>query len=278
MMRAMDSHEIERHAEEILVEGYTLVESFVTAPTVDRMLERVKAQHRSQRELSLRGRPAKELGEQVHNLHNKDKFFLEVLFEVHDHPLVSRVLREHLQDPFYHSLPSDVPNYILGFYNARSSGAALKLHMDTFIPSAEEKTWTMQVGWALEDSTLANGCTLVVPRSHRSGTFVDYDRAKPKPILARRGDLVIWDSRIWHGTRDNISGGSRWFILSVFTPWWVKQRTDITRSLPDEIYQQLDDRQKCLLGFCSIPPKDEEERVHFKGGYADLRPSVSDYY
>ena len=262
----------------LATEGFTIVESFLDSETVEALLALVRAYNAKQTRLELRGRPSRELGEQVHNLHAKDSRFLDLVFTAHKHPLVAKILKDNLQDPFYNHLPPDVPNYILSGLNARSSGTALKLHMDTYIPSSAPTTWMIQLAFCLDDSTLENGCTLVVPRSHRSGTFVDYAKAKPVPVVTKAGALVMWDSRIWHGTSANVSGKSRWSIIAVFSCWWVKPKADITRSVPNEYYQQLDERQKVLLGFCSIPPKDESERINFKGGFEDLRPSVSDYY
>ncbi len=274
-MRTIDEKETAYHLKTLKEEGYTLVEQFMDKSTVDRLLALVKKHNEVQTQLDLHGRPNRALGEQVHNLHDKDIYFIDIL----DDPFIQKVLMDNLQDPFYHTLPPHVPNYILGFYNARSTGTkALKLHMDTYIPSSGEQTWTMQPAFILEDCTIENGCTIVVPKSHRIGTFVDYANAKPEPVLAKAGDLVFWDSRIWHGTLANTTGKSRWIIIAVFTPWWVKQRSDITRSLSDEIYQELSDQKKVMLGFCSIPPKDEHERINFKGGFEDLLPSVKDYY
>src|SRR5262249_34690363 len=71
---------------------------------------------------------------------------------------------------------------------------------------------------------------------------------------------------------------SRWTLIPTFSCWWVKPRGDITRGLPEEIYQQLTDEQKIVMGYCAIPPLDEWERRRAKCGYDDLRPSVKDYY
>ena len=46
---------------------------------------------------------------------------------------------------------------------------------------------------------------------------------KAKPILTSAGDLVIWDSRLWHGAKENHSNNDRWSLISTFTRWWIKQ-------------------------------------------------------
>jgi hypothetical protein len=46
---------------------------------------------------------------------------------------------------------------------------------------------------------------------------------------------------------------------------------DIVKSLPKSTYQKLNNKQKQLMGFCSIPPKSELERVNTKSGYSFLK-------
>jgi ectoine hydroxylase-related dioxygenase (phytanoyl-CoA dioxygenase family) len=88
----------------------------------------------------------------------------------------------------------------------------------------------------------------------------------------------MWDSRVWHGTHENVAGTSRWALIATFSRWWMKQAMDIPKSLPQEIYAQLTDRQKALMGFCSIPPVDESRRINTKCGYDFLKSSVRDYF
>ena len=62
-----------------------------------------------------------------------------------------------------------------------------------------------------------------------------------KKIIAKSGDLIIWDSRLWHGALENKSGLDRWALVATLTSWFVKQSMDIPRGLPKKIYS------KCLL-------------------------------
>ena len=275
-MRTISENESQQHLKNLQVYGYTIVRNFVEPFVVKRLLTILNNSFNPTKHKEFSGRQERELEDKfVYNLQNKDKYFIDIL----DDPFLTDLLMQNLNDPFYKHLPADVPNYILGYYTARSSGPTdLPMHTDTFVPSPGDKTWTIQVAFMLEDSTKDNGCTVVVPGSHRSGRFVDRGLDKHEYLEANAGDALIWDSRTWHGTTANKMGASRWAAIALFQTWWVKQRTDIPRSLPEEIYQELTERQKILLGFCSIPPKDEHERLNFKGGYAQLKPSVKDYY
>jgi hypothetical protein len=194
-------------------------------------------------------------------------------------PLVMEILRELLNDVWYRQIPKDSPNFILRSLMARSSGeGALPLHLDSFIPSSGETCFSCQVAIVLEDQTVERGCTVVVPGSHRCDRYANQEAmAQAIPIEAGTGDVVIWDSRLWHGALGNSSGASRWSLIATFVRWWIKQNFDITGSLPQAIYEALTDDEKAVFGFCTIPPFDEHERTDIKSGHDQLRPQAADY-
>lgn len=274
-MRTVDTPEFEQHLKNLDVYGYTVVPQFVDSKTLEKLRSLTNHHYEASSKDDYLGRPDRDADDKlVYNLQNKDKFFLDVLVD----PFVRQLLMVKLNDPFYRFLPADVPNYILGYYNARTSGKSLDLHIDSYIPNQGDHTWVMQVVFVLDDMNEENGCTQVVPGSHLSGRYTDRDMANLKPLIAKAGDVVFWDSRLWHGTAANKSGVSRWALIATVTQWWIKQSMDMPRGMSDEIYQQLSDEQKSLLGFCSIPPIDESSRINTKCGYDFLKPSVKDYF
>jgi len=267
--------EISEHLKNLEVYGYTQIPNFLSNDTVSQAIKIIDQNYRDVEKVEDVGRPARDRRDKlVYNLQNIDPFFIDLLVD----PFVRSLLMANLNDPYYRFLPPEAPNYILGYYNARSSGLALDLHIDSQIPNPGDFTWAMQVVFVLDSMNEENGCTVVVPGSHRSGRFTDRELTNLKPIIANAGDLVIWDSRLWHGTMENNTGDSRWALIATMTQWWVKQSMDITRALPEHIYQNLSDEQKALLGFCSIPPVSQKDRVNTKCGYDFLKPSVTDYY
>jgi len=264
-----------QHQKNLEIYGYTHISDFLAPDVIHRAKELVNQNHSVVENVEAVGRPTRDKADQiVYQLHNIDKLFTDLLVD----PVVKSLLIKKLNDPFYRFLPPDVPNYILSYYNARSSGLALDLHIDSYVPNPGEYTWSMQVVFVLDNMSEENGCTVVVPGSHRSGHYTDRELGNLRPLEAKAGDLLIWDSRLWHGTTENKSGASRWVLIATMTQWWIKQSMDITRSLPEKIYQELSDEQKALLGFCSTPPIDEKVRVNTKCGYEFLKSSVKDYY
>lgn len=211
----------------------------------------------------------------VYNLQNKDIFFLEALFKSLE---VEGVLKHFLNDKWYKQIPQGEPNYILRSYMARSSNKGLPLHIDSFIPYKGENTIAMQYAIILEDQTAENGCTTVVPGSHQSGDYANQKAIQESiPVYSKRGDVVIWDSRLWHGTTDNNSGKTRWSVIATFARWWIKQHFNITDNLPQEIFEKLTDKQKAILGFCSVPYNDEYDGIDMKRGYDKLYKDVESY-
>ena len=173
-----------------------------------------------------------------------------------------------MNDKWYKQIPQDQPNYILRSFGARSSNSALPLHIDSFIPYKGDEVIAIQVVIVLEDMTIENGCTVVIPGSHQAGEYADnkvYDQAIPLTLKA--GDVAIWDSRLWHGTTNNKTEGTRWAIIATFTRWWIKQHFEITNSIPSEIYNHLSPKYRSILGYCSKPWKTEYEGIEIKKGY-----------
>ena len=100
---------------------------------------------------------------------------------------------------------------------------------------------------------------------------------KAIPLESRAGDVVVWDSRIWHGALPNRTEGTRWALIATWTRWWIKQFFDVTGTLPQEFYQKLTPSQKAMLGYCSIPWRSEAEGIDMKQGFDQLAEDVTVY-
>ncbi len=211
----------------------------------------------------------------VYNLQSKDYFFVDIMLGC---PMIERLLHHFLNDAWYKQIPPDEPNYILRSYLGRSSTYAMPMHIDSFIPYTGSYVNSIQVGIVLEDQTVSNGCTLVVPGSHQSGRYADRTAIQDAvPIESRAGDVVFWDSRLWHATTENTSGKTRWAAIATFARWWMKQAFNIPQNLPQEIYDQFTTKQKAVLGFCSLPYNNEIEGIDMKRGYETLAATVAEY-
>ena len=81
----------------------------------------------------------------------------------------------------------------------------------------------------LSPFTEETGGTLVVPGSHRSSTNpsgengVDRDSPYPTEINAQGepGDVLLFDSRLWHSVAPNHSDRARTAVIARYAPWWL---------------------------------------------------------
>lgn len=245
--------------------GYCKISKYFKDREIKRLKYLIKKHYVKKKYIGL---PARDKNDKIlYNLQNKDKYFIKILQK----PLIKNICRSLLDDEHFRLINKKRPNYILGFYNARSSGEKLDLHIDSHMPYLGNRIYKIQVAIILEDQNQNNGCTIIVPKSHQSGTFCDRKTKKIKHILSKKGDVVIWDSRTWHGTTKNISKHTRWSIIATFSTWWLKQSMDMVRSLPKKIFNQLTLDEKIMLGYCAVIPKDENGILRTKRKITEIK-------
>jgi hypothetical protein len=258
------------YLQQIKQDGYCIFPQVFTPEQVSALLIKVKNIYETTKDEICQDTPYLNTNQpNVYNLQNKDIHFIDTLLGIKE---IENVMIDNLNDRWYKQIPQDQPNYILRSFGARSSNSPLPLHIDSFVPYAGDETIAMQVVIVLEDMSIENGCTVAVPGTHQSGKYADnkfYDEAVP--LILKAGDVAIWDSRLWHGTTENKTEGTRWAIIATFTRWWIKQHFNITNSVPNEIYEQLSPKYKSILGFSSIPWDTEYEGIELKRGYDELK-------
>ena len=137
---------------------------------------------------------------------------------------------------------------------------------------------SMQMIFSLNGQSEANGCTKIVPGSHKAGNFPNREMTDiATPLICDAGDAIIWDSRLWHGAGQNVNKTDRWSLVATFRPWFMKQNFDPSKGMPKEIYNSLSDQQKALCGFLSLPPSNQFDRINIKQGYEALKENIGDY-
>lgn len=261
----------EQHILNIKNDGYTVIKNGLAIDEKNELLENIRSLEKemsiSEKDVNIEDVPYLNRGHKViYNLQNKS---IKCIKSAFNNDLVSDLMCYFLNDQWYRQIPQDKPNYIMRSMLARSGGKEdLPLHIDSFLPSSSEFYSVFQVIYLLEDFSLDNGCSVVIPGSHKSDLYADRDDwSKSIPLEAKAGDIVIWDSRLWHGALGNKTNNTRWALITTYTRWWIKQSFNITGSLPKEFLKELTPKELSILGFCSIPPEDEFDRLEIKQGY-----------
>ena len=264
------------HIENLVRDGFTIVPEVLSADSTHNLLTRIKEIHLTGQILSDESgiSPNQKADDYVYHLQFQDEIFTRLLGSWESG---MGIIGHFLNDPNYRQLPIGHNNFLLAYYNARCSRSYLDIHMDNYVPSSGYYPNSMQLIFSLNGQTASNGGSFAIPGSHRSVVYPTPPYNDIKDLDCNPGDAIIWDSRIWHGAHENQSRLDRWSVIATFRPWWAKQNFDVARGMPQHIFGELKDTEKALLGFLSIPPKDQSERLNLKQGLDKLLPAVIDY-
>jgi hypothetical protein len=186
---------------------------------------------------------------------------------------VGELLKHMLNEKYYQALDPALPNYILRGALFRSSKGAMPYHIDSFIPYGGDYSSVAQCMLFLSNSTAQNGCTLVVPGSHKSSAYAPQGfNPQAVQIEAEPGDMIVIDSRLWHATLANDTKADRWALIATFCRWYINQSYDYPRVLSRSLFDSLDDDEKVVFGYCSTVPLDEFEKTELKTGLNKAKP------
>ncbi len=108
----------------------------------------------------------------------------------------------------------------------------------------------------LDDFSTENGATCVLTGSnHLSERPSDeFFHRHAERFLGRAGDIVLFDSNVWHAAGTNQSTGQRRALTLTFTRPLLKPQMDYPRFLSADYIANLDDHLRQVLGFNSRIP------------------------
>ena len=147
----------------------------------------------------------------------------------------------HLQNGFI--LPSFPPGHRPDVFQNR-------FHMD-FPRVMNGYLVSINLLFAVDAFTAANGGTLFVPGTHQRSPAPDLDYLKACAVAAEcpPGSMLVFDSTLWHAAGANVSGKDRLGINHQFTRSYVKQQIDYVRALGGLAIQHLPERTQQMLGY-----------------------------
>jgi ectoine hydroxylase-related dioxygenase (phytanoyl-CoA dioxygenase family) len=149
-------------------------------------------------------------------------------------------------------------DFTLSSLNARAAlpgHGAQRLHADWGEAVAPGNYRVCNSIWLIDDFTEDNGPTRVVPGSHRSARLpreVMADPWAPYPgevkVLGQAGTVVIFNSHLWHGGTQNVTGRPRRALHSYFCRRGVKQQLDQAAYVRPGTLARLSPAARYILG------------------------------
>ena len=123
--------------------------------------------------------------------------------------------------------------------------------------------------YCVDDFTLDNGSTLVVPATHKVESFPsdDFVRMNERAVTAPAGAFIVLDCMLYHCGGQNRSGRDRWAVNHVYSIGLMKQQIDLPRYLGKGY--SSDPEVRSLLGYGASVPNTLEE--YYTGREARLR-------
>ena len=164
------------------------------------------------------------------------------------HPLLLGVLDAILGPSYQLSAPTGI--------EIGPGEKAQFLHMDDGIyplprPHPEVVLNSM---WALDDFTVENGATRVVPGSHRWTDRIPVDPDETVPVTMPAGSVLFIVGSLWHGGGENRTDRPRLGVLLEYAAGWLRQQENHVLAVPPEIVRTLPERLQELIGYGIHPP------------------------
>lgn len=207
----------------------------------------------------------------VFNLHNKNLIW----FKLFENKKILKILDKILKQGSF----KDSEPYYLNNISARCPVKGHKgqpIHLDSNLAGVNYNI-IVNVMWLLDDFNSENGSTYIVPKSHIKKKYANNNKFIKNKIIvkAKRGSVLIFNANLWHGGTQKNNNNSRWAVLLGYARWFIKPSFDYMKNTPNKIYNKLTKKQKCLLGFNLIPPKDEFTRMSRRSNFFEKPENYS---
>lgn len=152
------------------------------------------------------------------------------------------------------------PNYLLSAnlaINVHPRQQAQRLHFDDGycgLPRPRPHTGCSVI-WAIDEFTLENGATQVIPASHTFGNDAPRDAdARIETVVMAPGSALVFLGTLWHRGGENRSTRSRLAVTPQYCQPWVRQIENMSLAVPLDKARQLSPRVQELLGYSIHPP------------------------
>ena len=180
----------------------------------------------------------------VFDLIGKDPVFVELV----EHPIAIKLVRHVIGQSFLLSnLSANV--------TAPGSGA-MGMHADQGYVPAPWPPYPMaiNVGWALDDFTEANGATRFVPGSHKKDHGPTWTSGPDEsvPIECPAGSIFVMDARAWHQTGPNTTADqTRAGLFAYYVRPFIRPQWNWYATVTPAMLETMSPLMREMLGFGS---------------------------
>jgi len=134
---------------------------------------------------------------------------------------------------------------------------AQAFHFDDGIYPLPSNFRDVNVGviWALDDFTIDNGATVVIPKSHKKRDIKNPEKFDERKIIVMpKGSALIYSGSLWHAGGANTSDSTRLAIILQYVESWLRPQDTHLLSVQIPEAKKLDSRLQALLGYSMRKP------------------------
>jgi hypothetical protein len=231
-------------AEEVRLLGYSALDAALSESELDRYSNLFdEAATRYGADASTKGYNLEDINERdtVRLLPTISPIFWNIVFDERLHQLLSRLLGGYY-----------ILNQVNGLINRghQSKYHQAQYHRDLpYQHFTSSRPLAINALFALDDFTIENGATRVIPGSHHREAFPSDEvvRRLEKQVTVRRGTFIVLDCMVYHAGSTNLTVRDRRAINHVFTIPMLRQQFHIPSVIADP--SAFSDQQKKILGY-----------------------------
>jgi len=108
--------------------------------------------------------------------------------------------------------------------------------------------------WALDDFTVDNGATLIVPGSHVTAPDDRPPDSAAVPATMPAGSVMFYLGTVWHHGGANHTDRRRLGVILEYVAAWLRAQENHLAAVPVEVMRTLPERLQQLLGYNIYPP------------------------
>lgn len=234
--------------------GYTIFPSFFDKDFVNNVSNSIDQSYKLCRNIQIQnGIDAATDGTVHHLLATGDTIYCDVLSQIINSPIYN-FIKDFFNGNF-------IVNSYGGVINITSKPSYVaNIHRDIRFFSGDFPLM-LNMLIMLDDFTLENGATYLLEKSHlKEERPTDDDfYAKSARAIGKKGDVLFFNSNLWHAAGINNTTDVRRAITITFTKPFMKQQLDYSRALEYENVEKLSPELRQLVGFYSRIPSNLNE-------------------
>jgi ectoine hydroxylase-related dioxygenase (phytanoyl-CoA dioxygenase family) len=236
------------------IEGYCCIQNMIDDKWLSLLLDALQRSFEQHRQIQINnGNDIQTEGVALHVILS-DEIFIEFLDE-----LIKMGFIDDLKTNYFKS------NFILNSFSGLDNmpnqlNFSSIVHRDLRFYTADVPIM-LNMLVMLDDFTEMNGPTLLLPYSHKKEEKPtdEYFHENAIKITGKKGDVLIFNSNVWHASSLNRTEKSRRALPLTFTKSLIKQLLDYPRALGYDRMDMFNDNLRQLLGYHARVPANLEE-------------------